>query len=870
MISVYALPYYYFVRRFRTNGALAVYLMSAHEAVPACRRLIPEYDSLATPKDPETPLDRRFFPKVDLKNLFGPSTIQAVLDCRCNTCRHRIETVTDLPVASLATVIADSFTLVFALLVYIECPKFIFAFLHRDWHDDCIEDLAQILTGENIRQNFWPKFDQKNRKESISLAEKFRWGRYRFAVPYFNDSSYKVYDESTIFPFMNEKLLGRRTENGEIIQEGAFSQVYSFEIIDEYRKFPVGSIKSSVFHRVRKNPTDTFIVQNAEDVKMFARKELRCIPDQFFNRERTNLERVNKLQDPHIVRVLKAYKHGKSYNLIFPLAKTNLDQYLRDINHHAPDTFQSSPECSPLWTQLLGVFTALDRIINYNLPGEQGASAVYGYHFDLKPANILIEDSGRFIISDFGQANFKLGGGTSQVTGMGGTPAYAPPETDGSDNKPNRKYDIWSLGCILLEVCAFVVGGFEGVRNFDALKVSRSLNVEDDRFFIKKVHARSYYEVKPQIVSWMKRLPKTTVGLREHSRKFLRKLMELAKDMVCVSVAERLTSTEARDRLESLLLQFQPVQRGSQVEAQAISILCPPKDQQWKDVPVRILEDSSKFITIVDTNDLRNRKASIGPRSGTALIAQYAMGTERSLGFVSSDDEVSIHPSVGTMSFRDTKGVLMMQSILTGQGIRCSLNLLGGKIEPKLSLKDKFKPGASMMLTREELGSNAVVQLWSEEPHDNPDQWVQRKNFPRSLEDFFSKPTFRTVIYHNSVIISIPLAKNVRMEKQATTDLSTFRLIPTDKLRDPTFFASAIPMTQNHTSLPLDRTELDAKEQKGHFECKSIQLNFRDATERAVFARKYTALKKEWSENEKIFATFVKEHMGEKVGWAPN
>ena len=82
--------------------------------------------------------------------------------------------------------------------------------------------------------------------------------------------------------------------------------------------------------------------------------------------------------------------------------------------------------------------------------------------FDLKPANILIDENDQIAISDFGIS--KLQGTWSTATAatqsnVGGTPQYqAPeqydssPETEGGFGKAATPADIWAFGCVLLSL----------------------------------------------------------------------------------------------------------------------------------------------------------------------------------------------------------------------------------------------------------------------------------------------------------------------------------------------------------------------------------------------------------------------------------
>ncbi|WVQ84715.1 hypothetical protein IAT38_006872 [Cryptococcus sp. DSM 104549] len=84
-------------------------------------------------------------------------------------------------------------------------------------------------------------------------------------------------------------------------------------------------------------------------------------------------------------------------------------------------------------------------------PGSDGGGARYQVlHRDLKPENVFLSDE--FVkLGDFGLS--KDMGTASFTSTYVGTPLYMPPEIL-AENRYDTKSDIWSLGCLVYEMCA--------------------------------------------------------------------------------------------------------------------------------------------------------------------------------------------------------------------------------------------------------------------------------------------------------------------------------------------------------------------------------------------------------------------------------
>ncbi|KAF2809762.1 kinase-like protein, partial [Mytilinidion resinicola] len=132
--------------------------------------------------------------------------------------------------------------------------------------------------------------------------------------------------------------------------------------------------------------------------------------------------------------------------IMSPVADTDLAKYLKGI---ASSTSAGLLPVEDI-TNLRSYFGCLANALQYL--HEQSIR-----HKDIKPQNILIE-SGNVLFTDFGLSrNFQdtTGSTTSGMTYM--TPRYSAPEVAAYDAR-NTSADIWSLGCVFLEMTLTLKG----------------------------------------------------------------------------------------------------------------------------------------------------------------------------------------------------------------------------------------------------------------------------------------------------------------------------------------------------------------------------------------------------------------------------
>ncbi|MDY7228010.1 protein kinase domain-containing protein [Hyalangium rubrum] len=83
--------------------------------------------------------------------------------------------------------------------------------------------------------------------------------------------------------------------------------------------------------------------------------------------------------------------------------------------------------------------------------GLVAAHAAGVVHRDLKPANVLVERSGRVVLTDFGIARAMAGETASRTQGMVGTPMYMAPEQL-SGGEVEARSDLYAVGLLLFEM----------------------------------------------------------------------------------------------------------------------------------------------------------------------------------------------------------------------------------------------------------------------------------------------------------------------------------------------------------------------------------------------------------------------------------
>ncbi|KAL8626419.1 hypothetical protein Q9189_007890 [Teloschistes chrysophthalmus] len=242
---------------------------------------------------------------------------------------------------------------------------------------------------------------------------------------------------------------------------GAFSKVYRVRLDPAHHK--LSTVKNADF------ALKVFIDRPLQTGASFA-KEVRVLDE---------LRKHSNESNDHIATHLATWTQDGRYYMLFPYAQCNLGQYMRRIS------FGNPTKRNTLWflRQLLGLATALRQIHNLSGAESPAASSINllapavkdlrksGWHHDLRPENILYfrtksYDDGEFYIADFGSGKVHTyRSGSNNTKSPNGTQTYEPPEF-AKEGKTSRPYDMWSMGCVFLELLVWVIFDYRFVKAF--------------------------------------------------------------------------------------------------------------------------------------------------------------------------------------------------------------------------------------------------------------------------------------------------------------------------------------------------------------------------------------------------------------------
>jgi serine/threonine protein kinase len=243
-----------------------------------------------------------------------------------------------------------------------------------------------------------------------------------------------------------------------------------------------------------------------------------------FERERRNHAKFLHTKHKNIVPMLCTLRHGSENMSIYPLARTSLQALFKENGAAEYTTTEMAH-------QMADILSALEAI-------HSGQGEFYGYHFDIKPANILVQFDKSLALTDFGAACFK-----SASDPAINIPECLDPEYDAPERGPaHGSFDIWSMGAVLLEFLVYLSEGAEGVTEFANLR--REQKVGDGK--IANFHDN--VQLKAAVSAKL-----STLQQKHNQDKVFLGCIKVAQLMLRMKPEERPTAKEAEVLLRTLL-----------------------------------------------------------------------------------------------------------------------------------------------------------------------------------------------------------------------------------------------------------------------------------------------------------------------------
>jgi serine/threonine protein kinase len=216
----------------------------------------------------------------------------------------------------------------------------------------------------------------------------------------------------------------------------------------------------------------------------------------------------------------------KTYSLFMPLAICDLRAYMMDHHKARPNTIRGRASIILSAQGLAGGLNFLHTQMKTS-----DMDDLVCYHMDLKPSNILVfrdtrngETRNIWKVSDFGMARVKIrrrgqdgdrernfdswfvrrqrpqDPSLSATLNRRGEGTYLAPESLSSTRSMKAESDVWSLGCIISVVFAYLEEGSKGVERYQDARMVHPHADLYDRFFLRGRFSRT--KTHPVVNRW--------------------------------------------------------------------------------------------------------------------------------------------------------------------------------------------------------------------------------------------------------------------------------------------------------------------------------------------------------------------------------
>lgn len=290
------------------------------------------------------------------------------------------------------------------------------------------------------------------------------------------------------------------------------------------------------------------------------------------NNEVNNLKRFfDPDHGERLIRLLFTFEFGNHFHMIFPWADANLGQFWKDKFPDADTPKRGHELAGWVSREMLGIAEGLHMI--HKTSHKSPSNKDFGRHGDIKPENILWffdgtrhgnpdHPTGVLKISDFGLTDFhsNLSKSLVRASKTGRTDTYRAPECEfGRFISPS--YDLWSLGCVLLQFITWYVEGWHGVDKFSERRTEvfpklliRGTILSEDTFFnFERPVSENRVVVNNAVTKQIEML----VQHERCSDLFVDVLDFIANKLLVVDPKSRATSAEAREKFAKIKKKFE-------------------------------------------------------------------------------------------------------------------------------------------------------------------------------------------------------------------------------------------------------------------------------------------------------------------------
>ncbi|OHE92906.1 protein kinase domain-containing protein [Colletotrichum orchidophilum] len=351
-----------------------------------------------------------------------------------------------------------------------------------------------------------------------------------------------------------EQVVDGFIEKQWLVQAPVFETAGAHRILDALCPLPITKMDTDI-HSQRSVVYKTTVHRHHQQGFLPESPNLRVALKEFkyrgdFQQERENLAKIRKLRNKHITLNFETFSQSDRSYIVFPWAEGgDLENFW-----HSRDDKPRTPQLA-LWSleQMLGLSGALHAL------HEQIGEEANCRHGDLKPANILHfltgSGEGTLKISDFGisrihqDATFERQ--EKPTITRATSPSYEAPEAImWTKQARSRKYDIWSLGCILLEFTIWLVQDWKAVEKFNnarRLKVPQPGGKTWAHFY--QIEGTAVF-VHPEVTRTMTHLGRTKQAAPGTALGDL--LDVIQKSLVRIEVKERLDAKSLYEKLQQI------------------------------------------------------------------------------------------------------------------------------------------------------------------------------------------------------------------------------------------------------------------------------------------------------------------------------